>query len=121
MATKEDKIVVKQFKDKSSWFWVDNKVYCLDKDNSILFICGGKEDEKETAYFKDYVKRNKKSYVPREESIFDQEEIEYTKIGFGKYSTLTTKEVVESDKRYAGWLYENTTNNTIKYIFFIRF
>jgi hypothetical protein len=61
-----------------------------------------------------FIKRNRKVYVPRSESIFDQEEKEYTKIGFGKYAQETTLSLVSIDKRYAGWLYENTADKKLK-------
>lgn len=111
---KEDKIAVKQFKDFSSHFWVNQKHYHLNKEEFVIFVCGGIEDKKETEELQAYIKRNKKVYKERSESIFDQEQIEYTKVTFGKFSGHTTKEIVETEKRYAGWLYENVTDAKIK-------
>ena len=111
---KEEKISIKQFKDKSSNFWVNDKHYCLGEDNSILFVCGGIEDQKETEYFKDYTKRNKKVYTKRSSNIFEREEKEYTKITFGKHSGVSTLELVAIDRNYAKWLVQTTTDLKVK-------
>ena len=103
----EEKIQIKGFKDGSSFYWVGNKVYHLNEQNEIIFICGGEKDEKEVEELKSFCKRNKKSYVPREPSIFESEPKEYLTITFGKYAQKPLNEIVELDKRYAKWLYEN--------------
>lgn len=109
-----DKITVKRFKDKSSHFWLDGKHYFLDENNEIQFACGGIDSIECREILKAYIKRNKVSFVAREKSIFEQEEIEYSVIGFGKYSQETTLSLVSIDKRYAGWLYENSADKKIK-------
>ena len=110
----EEKLKPKQFKDSSSNWWLNAKHYHLNKDGEIEFIAGGLPDEKEIEFLRDFCKRNKKHFKEREPSIFDQEEKEYTKIGFGKYAQETTLSLVSIDKRYAGWLYENTADKKLK-------
>ena len=116
MATKkeEDKIVIKAFRDSSSNWWVGYKHYCLDEDNILQFVCGGIEDLKETEAIQEFIKRNKKKFIRRQQTVFEIEEKEYTKIGFGKYSQMTTMELVATDKKYASWLYKNCSDNKIK-------
>lgn len=111
---KEDKIVIKGFRDSSSNWWVGYKHYCLDEDNTLQFVCGGIEDKKETEAIQEFVKRNKKSFKNRELSILETEEKEYSIITFGKMSGKTTQIIVEEDKRYARWLYDSVTDNKIK-------
>jgi hypothetical protein len=113
MAEKE-KISCKQFKDGSSNFWVDNIHYHLDTMGEIHFCAGGIDKPELVEYLKAFIKRNKKTFQPREASIFEQEEIEYSKIGFGKYSQMSTMELVATDRSYAKWLYEKTTDTKIK-------
>ena len=110
----EDKILIKQFKDGSSFWWVDNKVYHLNENNEVVFICGGLETDKDREAIELFILRNKKKHKEREKSILEQEEIEYTKITFGKYSGESTQSLVLTDKRYSNWLYTNTTDNKIK-------
>ena len=61
-----------------------------------------------------FIQRNKKSYKARPQTVFETEEKEYTKIGFGKYSQMTTMELVATDKKYSSWLYKNCSDNKIK-------
>lgn len=110
----EDKVVIKAFRDSSSNWWVGYKHYCLDEDNILQFVCGGIEDRKETEAIQEFIKRNKKRFIRRQQTVFETEEKEYTKIGFGKYSQMTTIELVATDKKYASWLYKNCSDNKIK-------
>ena len=110
----ETKITIKQFRDLSSSWWVGYKHYCLDENNILQFVCGGIEDRKETEAIQEFIKRNKKRFIRRQQTVFETEEKEYTKIGFGKYSQMTTMELVATDKKYASWLYKNCSDNKIK-------
>lgn len=109
-----DKIVIKQFKDGSSFWWVGNKVYHLNQENSVVLICGGKEDEKETEAIKSFILRNKKKYVPREESQLDKEPIEWITISFGKFAGKKLDEIKDIEPKYCSWLYQNVTDTKIK-------
>jgi hypothetical protein len=113
MAEKE-KFEIRQFKDKSSNWFLNNKHYHLNEQGEIVFIAGGKEDQTEVEALKAYCKRNKKVFKEREPSIFEREEIEYSKITFGKFSGMTTMEIVATDRGYAKWLYENSAEKKIK-------
>jgi len=113
MAEKE-KIIIRNFKDGSSNFWVDNIHYHLDTMGEIHFCAGGNDKEELREYLKAFIKRNKKVFKEREPSIFEQEEIEYSKITFGKFSGMSTMEVVATDRGYAKWLYENSADKNIK-------
>lgn len=110
----KDKLKIKQFKDGSSNFWIDNHHYYLDKNNELQYACGGIDKPEYRELLLQYIKRNKKFFIPREKSLFEQEEKEYTKIGFGKYSQITTIELVAVDRRYASWLYKNCSDSKIK-------
>lgn len=72
--TTEDKITIKQFKDGSSNWFVNNKHYHLDDNSVVSFICGGIEDNKETEVIKSFISRNKKVFKERSPNIFEQEE-----------------------------------------------
>ena len=69
---KEDKTIIKQFSDGSSFWWVGYKCYHLNEKNDIVFICGGSSDNNEIKLLEDYIKRNKKIYKPRAESNLDK-------------------------------------------------
>lgn len=115
MATKEeDKIVIKAFRDSSSNWWVGYKHYCLNENNILQFVCGGVENIKETEAIQEFVKRNKKKFIRRQQTVFEVEEKEYTTVTFGKMSGKTTQTIVEEDKRYARWLYDSVTDSKIK-------
>jgi hypothetical protein len=110
----KEKIQIKGFKDGSSFYWVGNKVYHLNKQNEIEFICGGEKDEKEVEELKSFCKRNRKTFKEREPSIFEQEQKEYLVMTYGKYNGKPLNEIVEIDKRYARWIYDNSADKNIK-------
>ena len=100
----EDKIVIKAFRDSSSNWWVGYKHYCLDEDNTLQFVCGGIEDKKETEAIQEFVKRNKKKYVPMKQSEVQKEYLET--ITFGKYINKSVQEVFHLDSKYLQWMYK---------------
>jgi hypothetical protein len=110
----EEKIPIRSFKDGSSNWFVRDAHYFLNEDNEIMWAAGETDKKELREAILAFIGRNKKTYVPRETSIFEREEIEYTKIGFGKYSQMTTVELVSTDKSYANWLYTNPPNKKIK-------
>jgi len=111
VTTKEGKIQIKQFRDGSSYFWVCNKVYHLNKQNEIEFICGGSIDEKEVEELKSFCKRNRKTFKEREPSIFESEPREWSELSFGKFKGQKL-DVVEP--KYLKWLYKETTDEKLK-------
>lgn len=72
--SKEDKIIVRQFREGSSDFWVGNCHYNLNKDNEIVWCSGGIDSEELRAVLLSFIRRNRKSYVPRIPNIFETEE-----------------------------------------------
>ena len=106
MATKkeEDKIVIKGFRDLSSNWWVGYKHYCLDENNILQFVCGGIQDRKETEAIQEFIKRNKKKYVPVKQSEVQKEYLEI--INFGRYLNKSVQEVFHLDSKYLQWMYK---------------
>lgn len=115
-AKKEDKekIIIKQFKDSSSNWFVNYAHYYLNKSNELLWASGESDNIEYRTALEAYIKRNKKTFKPREESILDKEEKVYMTLNFGKFSGLKLNELVDKDKRYAIWIYTNTTDENIK-------
>lgn len=109
-----DKLQVKQFRDSSSNFWYDNVHYHLNQNNEVIWCAGGIGTQERKEAVEAFIKRNKKQFRPREESILDKEEKVYITLNFGKFSGLKLNELVDQDKRYASWLYNNTTDQNIK-------
>lgn len=110
----KDKITIKQFRDGSSNFWVDHIHYHLNEEGEIIFCAGGIDKQELRDYLLAFIRRNKKTFKAREKSIFEQEEIEYSKISFGKFAGLSTVELVATNRKYAKWLYENSADKKIK-------
>ena len=110
---KEDKIVIKQFRDGSSYFWVDNKVYHLNKQNEIEFICGGSIDEKEVEELKSFCKRNRKTFKEREPSVFESEPREWSELTFGKFKGQRLDIVKDTEPKYLKWLILNSADKKL--------
>lgn len=111
MKSKENKLQIKQFRDGSSHFWVGNKVYHLNKQNEIEFICGGEKDEKEVEELKSFCKRNRKTFKEREQSIFESEPKEWSELTFGKHKGEKLDTV---EPKYLKWLYKETADKKLK-------
>jgi hypothetical protein len=111
----ESKIIIKQFRDSSSNFWCDNLHYHLNELGELILCAGGLDKPELREALVSYIKRNKKSFKAREKSQIEDIIIkQYSVIGFGKYSSLTTQDLVGTDKKYAKWAYENVKNDKIK-------
>jgi hypothetical protein len=110
----EDKIPIKQFRDSSSNWWVRDAHYYLNENNELFWAAGETDKTELREAIEAFIKRNKKFYVKRAESLLEQDEITYTKVTFGKFKNDSTQEIVMKDKRYATWLYEKTTDLAIK-------
>lgn len=109
-----EKLQVKSFKDGSSNFWYDNVHYHLNQNNKIIWCAGGIDTQERKEAVEAFIRRNKKQFAPREESILDKEEKVYIMINFGKYSGKRLDEIKDIDRKYASWLYDNTTDTKIK-------
>lgn len=114
MPPKEDKIQIKQFKDSSSNWFVNYAHYHLNKNGEIEWCAGETDKEELREELSRYIRRNKKSYKCREQSLFLKEVKEYSVVKYGKFSGLTTLAIVAENKSYAKWLYENTSDSVIK-------
>ena len=111
---KEDKTVIKGFKDGSSNWWCNDSHYHLNEAGELIWCSGGMDTEELRNAVLVFISRNKKTYRPREKSLFETEEKEYTKVTFGKFSGMSTIELTQTDKSYANWLYKSTTDLKIK-------
>ena len=114
VTSSEDKIQVRNFKDGSSNYWCNFAHYFMNESNELIW-CSGETDKPELREaVLSFIKRNKKVYKPREKSQIDEAVLkQYSVIGFGKHSSLTTQDLVGIDKKYARWLYENCSDNKI--------
>ena len=116
-SVEKEKFDIRQFKDKSSFWWCNNKVYHLKEDRELIFIAGGIEDSKETEEMQDYVKRNKKSYRMREKSPLNDENAPQVKsydevLRFGKHAGKSVEEVMAIDKKWLVWCRDNYSFNS---------
>ena len=107
---KEDKFTLRQFKDKSSNWFLNNKHYHLNEQGLIVFIAGGKEDEEEIKYLEEFCKRNKKQFKEREPSIFESEPREWSKLTFGKFKGFKINEI---ETKYLKWLILNSADKKL--------
>ena len=98
---KEDKTSIKGFKDGSSNWWCNDSHYHLNEAGELIWCSGGMDTEELRNAVLSFIRRNKKSFKARPQTVFETEEKEYTKIGFGKYSQMTTMELVATDKKYS--------------------
>lgn len=111
---KEDKVQIRQFKDKSSNFWVNYSHYYIDSSERLLWASGEEDTKEYRELLEAYVKRNKKKFAPREISVLDKPEIKYSTLTFGKYSGRKLNELYDEDKQYCKWLYKNVTDADLK-------
>lgn len=99
------KIVIRQFREGSSDFWVDTVHYNLNKDGEIMFCAGGIDSEDKREALKSFIKRNKKVFKKREESSLSKIEKEYNEvITFGKYINEKVQDIFYKDKKYLIWM-----------------
>lgn len=104
MAEKEDKIIIKQFRDSSSNFWVDGVHYHLNKNGEIEFCAGGIDKEELREYLLSYIKRNKKQFKERSPSIFENEPKQYLEIlPCTELKGRTVSEAFELNKNLLKW------------------
>lgn len=101
---KEDKTVIRQFRDLSSNWWVDNCHYSLNEDNSICFCAGGQDTEERRNAILSFIRRNKKKYVARKQSEVGKEYLEV--INFGKYANKSVEEILHLDSKYLQWMHK---------------
>jgi hypothetical protein len=103
----EEKLQPKEFRDKSSNWWLAGKHYHLNKENEIIICAGGSSDDTEIELLRAYIIRNKKTYKDREISpcISQKEYLEI--VNGGKYSGMSVQDIFNSDKSYLTWAIKN--------------
>ena len=115
MATKKktDENTPRNFKDKSSNWFLNFKHFHLNEKGDIELISGGLASEDEFQIMQDFVKRNKKVFVPREKSKlvdFENNEVKFDYVfKFGRYASKTIEQVANEDLKYLKWLDKNFT------------
>jgi hypothetical protein len=110
---KSSEILIKQFKDKSSHWWVKDAHYYLDADNEVKWAAGETDKEELRTALIDYIKRNKKAYVPREKGILEKEPRVFDEIiPVGKLKDKTVQQAFIEDKKYLSWMRDNFNFNS---------
>ncbi len=100
----EEKVIIKQFRDSSSNWFVDGAHYHLNETNEIILCAGGIWDESKVEVLKAYIKRNKKTYQPREISPYISQKEYLELIPAGKYKDKTVQDIFYSDINYLKWM-----------------
>ena len=70
----EDKIIIKQFKDNSSNFWSNYAHYFLNENNELIWCSGETDKEELRNAVLSFIRRNKKSFKARPQTVFETEE-----------------------------------------------
>lgn len=105
--TKEDKVIIKSFKDGSSNFWCNDAHYNLNASEELIWCSGQQDSDELREALQSFIRRNKKKHSSRLPSIFETEEKEYSKIGFGKHAGKSTLEILSEDKKWLSWMYKS--------------
>ena len=111
---KEGKTSIKGFKDGSSNWWCNDSHYHLNEAGELIWCSGGMDTEELRNAVLSFISRNKKTYRPREKSLFETEERNWSTITFGKHKGLTLDAIKDIEPKYLRWLYDNTTDIKIK-------
>lgn len=111
---KEDKTSIKGFKDGSSNWWCNDSHYHLNEAGELIWCSGGMDTEELRNAVLSFISRNKKTYRPREKSLFEAEERNWSTITFGKHKGLTLDAIKDIEPKYLRWLYDNTTDIKMK-------
>ena len=105
---KEDKIQIRQFRDSSSNWWVNDSHFYLNASEELIWGAGGQETVELREAIESFIKRNKKKFIKRAPSVLEQEERVYKEVlGFGKFSGKKVDEVVNLDRKYLQWCLKN--------------
>lgn len=113
-AKKEDKTVIKSFKDGSSNWFVNFAHYYLNENNELLWASGESDNIEYRTAIEAYIKRNKKTFKAREESVLNKEEKIYMTLNFGKYSGKNLTEIKDLDRKYLLWLKKETKDDKLR-------
>ena len=103
---KEDKIQIRQFRDSSSNWWVNDSHFYLNASEELIWGAGGQETAELREAIESFIKRNKKKFIARAPSVLEQEERVYKEVlSFGKYVGKKVDEV--GDAQYLKWCLKN--------------
>jgi hypothetical protein len=110
---KSSEILIRQFKDKSSHWFVRDAHYFLNENNEIIWAAGETDKEELRNALIDFIKRNKKTYVPREKGILEKEPKVFDEIiPVGKLKGKTVQQALIEDKKYLSWMRDNFNFNS---------
>lgn len=99
----QDKVIIKQFKDSSSNWFVNYAHYALLENGEIQWCAGETDKEELREALKSYIKRNKKVFISRQKS----EVKEYNEvISIGEYKGKTVSQVFFENKKFLLWMLE---------------
>jgi uncharacterized protein (DUF3820 family) len=102
---KEDKVIIKGFKDLSSNWWVNDAHYSLNASGELVWHAGETDKEKLRNAILSFIRRNKKSFKNRSASMFEQEPKQYNEIiPIGKFKGQTVQHVFDNEKKYLTWM-----------------
>ena len=110
---KEDKIVLKNFRDNSSNWWCNDSHYHLNEAGELIWCSGGMDTEELRNAVLVFISRNKKTYRPREKSLFETEERVWSTLEWGKYNGKKLDEVKDIEPKYLRWVYENSADKKL--------
>ena len=110
---KEDKVQIKSFKDGSSNWFCNYAHYHLNEVGELIWCSGEVDKEELRTSLLAFLRRNKKSYSPRQQSIFETEEREWSTLAFGKYNGRKIDEVKDIEPKYLRWVYENSADKNL--------
>ena len=111
--SKEDKTTIKGFKDGSSNWWCNDSHYHLNEAGELIWCSGGMDTEELRNAVLSFISRNKKTYRPREKSLFETEERNWSTITFGKHKGLTLDAIKDIEPKYLRWIYENSVDKKL--------
>ena len=109
----EDKITIKQFKDGSSSWWVNDAHYSLNALGELIWHAGEVDKEELRNALLSFIRRNKKVYKERSLSIFEQEEREWSELTFGKFKGQRLDAIKDIEPKYLRWVYENSQDKKL--------
>ena len=110
---KEDKTIIKQFKDSSSNFWCGMAHYNLNEAGELIWCSGEVDKEELRTSLLSFISRNKKVYKKRLPSIFETEERVWSTLEWGKYNGKKLDEVKDIEPKYLRWVYENSADKKL--------
>jgi len=110
---KEDKTIIKAFKDGSSNWFVNDAHYSLNEAGELIWHAGEVDKEELRICLLSFISRNKKKYKERSPSIFETEERVWSVLDFGKHKGLALDIIKDIEPKYLRWLYENSADKKL--------